>query len=522
MNEAEFFKEATLRISRDLEIEKALHSTLLFLRNTMPVGAMFLEHYDAGFDSMRTIATATIQGGRKVDLLTPLSREAMQQAQQKYHSRYKKIYLFKNARAEKLAREMLNFHGIDAISLMVLPLISGGRMMGTLAVTSDKEKGFDPIHADLFSLLMEPFSIAMSNALRHREVVTLKDLLKDDNRYLHRELRLLTENEIIGSNFGLKEVMEKVQLVTSMNSPVLLLGETGVGKDVIANAIHYSSLRKNGPFIKVNCGAIPESLIDSELFGHEKGAFTGAVYQQRGRFERAQKGTIYLDEIGELPAHAQVRLLRVLQDKEIERVGGSKTISLDIRIIAATNRKLEEMVAMGHFREDLWFRLNVFQIWIPPLRQRKADIPALLNHFILRKSKELKLPQIPAITPGQVDLLMDYAWPGNIRELQNVVERALILNPSGPLTFQNISFKVQKQTQQVNSGNPKVEKLDAVMRRHILLALAQSNGKIHGRDGAAEMLGIHPNTLRSRMKKLGIPFQKRKRKVAEPGNQHSR
>ena len=263
-------------------------------------------------------------------------------------------------------------------------------------------------------------------------------------------------------------------------------------------------------------------MIDSELFGHEKGAFTGAVYQQRGRFERAQKGTIYLDEIGELPAHAQVRLLRVLQDKEIERVGGSKTISLDIRIIAATNRKLEEMVAMGHFREDLWFRLNVFQIWIPPLRQRKADIPALLNHFILRKSKELKLPQIPAITPGQVDLLMDYAWPGNIRELQNVVERALILNPSGPLTFQNISFKVQKQTQQVNSGNPKVEKLDAVMRRHILLALAQSNGKIHGRDGAAEMLGIHPNTLRSRMKKLGIPFQKRKRKVAEPGNQHSR
>ena len=247
MNEAEFFKEATLRISRDLEIEKALHSTLLFLRNTMPVGAMFLEHYDAGFDSMRTIATATIQGGRKVDLLTPLSREAMQQAQQKYHSRYKKIYLFKNARAEKLAREMLNFHGIDAISLM----------MGTLAVTSDKEKGFDPIHADLFSLLMEPFSIAMSNALRHREVVTLKDLLKDDNRYLHRELRLLTENEIIGSNFGLKEVMEKVQLVTSMNSPVLLWGETGVGKDVIANAIHYSSLRKNGPFIKVNCGAIP-------------------------------------------------------------------------------------------------------------------------------------------------------------------------------------------------------------------------------------------------------------------------
>jgi len=250
-------------------------------------------------------------------------------------------------------------------------------------------------------------------------------------------------------------------------------------------------------------------LIDSELFGHEKGAFTGAVSQQRGRFERAQKGTIFLDEIGELPAHAQVRLLRVLQDKEIERIGGNKTIKLDIRIIAATNRKLEEMVASGEFREDLWFRLNVFQIWIPPLNQRNADIPALLNHFILQKSKELKLPEIPDIAPGQVELLMKYEWPGNVRELQNVVERALILNPSGPLTFEGIGLKGQ-QIYSVSGRNKKLEKLDAVMIRHIRLALEQSKGKIHGHGGAAELLGINPNTLRNRMLKLGVPFYKQK------------
>jgi len=510
MESSDFFREATVRICGDLEIEKALSSTLQFLSKFMPVDSMFLEHYDAGFDSMRTIAIAKKEESRKVNLLTPLSNEAMQQANKKYHSESTKIYLFENAEKEKLAQEMLSFHKVKASSLMVLPLASGGQMIGTLAITSESNRRFLKEHADLLAGLREPFSIAMSNALRHREVVKLKDLLSDDNRYLHRELRLLTDNEIIGANFGLKEVMDKVRRVSALDSPVLLLGETGVGKDLIANAIHYSSLRKTGPHIKVNCGAIPDSLIDSELFGHEKGAFTGAVSQQRGRFERAQKGTIFLDEIGELPPHAQVRLLRVLQDKEIERIGGSKTISLDIRIVAATNRNLEEMVAQGQFREDLWFRLNVFQIWIPPLNQRKADIPALLNHFILQKSRELKLPEIPSIAPGQLEVLMNYDWPGNIRELQNVVERALILNPSGPLTFENISFKDRRQAQSISARNTRLEKLDAVMSRHIRLALEQSKGKIHGKGGAAELLGINPNTLRNRMLKMGIQFHKQK------------
>jgi transcriptional regulator with GAF, ATPase, and Fis domain len=297
-----------------------------------------------------------------------------------------------------------------------------------------------------------------------------------------------------------------VQQVATLDSPVLLLGETGVGKDVIANAIHYSSSRSDGPFVSVNCGAIPETLIDSELFGHEKGAFTGALAQKRGRFERANKGTIFLDEIGELPLQAQVRLLKVLQSKEIERVGGVKTIPLDIRIIAATNRNMEEMVKLHQFREDLWFRINVFPIWIPPLRERSSDIPALLQHFISLKARELKLPDIPTLSPGAIDPLMEYHWPGNVRELENVIERAMILNPTGPLTFEHLNPEQKKKTLELHRQSEETDNLDAEISRHIRRVLSKTKGKVNGPDGAAAFLGINPSTLRNRMKKLGIDY----------------
>ena len=509
MDPNEFFRKATLHICGNLNIEEALFSTLMFLRQEMPADRIFMEHYEKELDSMRTIAMATPTEGRSVDLLTSLSSKARQQAEQKYHLKQKKAFLFNDPNEELLAQEMLNFHGIRASSLMVMPLESGDKMLGTLAVSSEGAEKFSQKHVELLMLLREPFSIAMANALRHREVLRLKNILSEDNRYLQQEMRHLAGDEIIGANFGLKEVMDKVQHVAAMGSPVLLLGETGTGKDIIANAIHYSSTRSKDPFIKVNCGAIPETLIDSELFGHEKGAFTGAFAQKRGRFEQAQGGSIFLDEIGELPPQAQVRLLRVLQDKEIERVGGNRTISLDIRIIAATNRNLEEMVKSGQFREDLWFRLNVFPIWIPPLRLRKSDIPALLNHFIYKKCRELKLPDIPKVGPGQVDLLMNYDWPGNVRELQNLVERALILTPKGPLTFHSLGMNEQQGTASPTQTSEIVEKLDTVISRHIRYALSQSQGKVHGRNGAAELLGINPNTLRSRMQKLGIRYLKK-------------
>jgi transcriptional regulator with GAF, ATPase, and Fis domain len=300
--------------------------------------------------------------------------------------------------------------------------------------------------------------------------------------------------------------MEMVRQVAPLNNTVLLMGETGTGKEVIANSIHFASPRKDGPFIKVNCGAIPESLIDSELFGHEKGAFTGAVSEKRGRFERANGGTIFLDEIGELPPQAQVRLLRVLQQREIERVGGDRVIPIDVRVIAATHRNLESMVSENRFREDLWFRLNVFPIIIPPLRQRKDDVPALTRHFVEQKSRELGIAVSPAIAPGALERLKNYSWPGNVRELENLVERELIRHRGGQLRFDSLlpregGSEMPPVTEIINNGPLN---LDEAMSLHISKVLTMTKGKIHGPGGAAELLGINPNTLRGRMSKLGL------------------
>ncbi|MFC1493166.1 sigma 54-interacting transcriptional regulator, partial [candidate division KSB1 bacterium] len=401
MDEHDFFRQATSKICGNLNIEDALFSSLNYLRQKMPVDRMLLELFEFGLDAVRTVAIASTGEGMTIDMLTPMSSPALMEIGQ-FEGEYLKqspnsAWLFDDDPHKKLMfHEMLNIHKIKATSLLVLPLKMRDKVVGGggLLLVTEGDKKFTREDADMLYLLREPFAVAMSNALKHREVQKLQNLLADDNRYLHRELRRISGEKIIGANFGLRDVMEKAGHVASLGSPVLLLGETGVGKDVIANAIHYSSPRKNDPFVSVNCGAIPETLIDSELFGHEKGAFTGALAQKRGRFERADKGTIFLDEIGELPLQAQVRLLKVLQDKEIERVGGVKTIPLNIRIIAATNRDLEKMVQTGEFREDLWFRLNVFPIIIPPLRKRKQDIVALLQHFIDLKARELKLSHI--------------------------------------------------------------------------------------------------------------------------------
>jgi transcriptional regulator with GAF, ATPase, and Fis domain len=505
MDENEFFRQTALRICGNLEIEEAMQMLLLFLKKAMPVNRLFLQKFDHDYNAMRSIAYANQAECGKLDLLTPLSKEARETASENVLTE-QGAFLIENPHASPTSREMLRFHSIKATSLIVMVLRSKEEILGSLVLISEGVQKFKDEHLKFVLLLKEPLIIAMSNTLKHREVLRLKDLLADDNRYLHGELRRLSGDEIVGANFGLKDVMYKVQQVAALDSPVLLLGETGVGKDVIANAIHYSSSRSNGPFVSVNCGAIPDTLIDSELFGHEKGAFTGALSQKRGRFERADKGTIFLDEIGELPLQAQVRLLKVLQSKEIERVGGVKTISLDIRIIAATNRNLEEMVKLHQFREDLWFRLNVFPIWIPPLRERKADIPALLQHFISLKARELKLPTIPTLSSGAIDPLMEYHWPGNVRELENVIERALILSPTGPLTFEHLNQGQPKKTLELRGQSEETDNLDELISRHIRRVLSKTKGKVNGPDGAAAFLGINPSTLRNRMKKLGIDY----------------
>jgi transcriptional regulator with GAF, ATPase, and Fis domain len=402
---------------------------------------------------------------------------------------------------------MANVKGIwKEHSVMVMHLGVKGSRPGNLILYAKGKDRFSEKDVKLFSTLNEPFAIALSNALRYDELNQLKEIMADDIRYLHRKLQRSPGEIIIGEDFGLKKVVEMARGVAPLDSPVLLLGETGVGKEIIANAIHSLSRRKDGPFIQVNCGAIPETLIDSELFGHEKGAFTGAIDKKRGCFERAGRGTIFLDEIAELPLQAQVRMLRVLQEKNIIRVGGSKQIDVDIRIIAATHQNLQEMVKKKLFRADLQFRLDVFPITIPPLRDRKEDIPALINHFIDKKAKEMQIPGPPKLAPGAMNRLMAYSWPGNVRELENVVERALILSNGRPLTFNDIvQNDDSKNVEGTTSNEVGFPRLDLVNARHIEKALEITKGKIHGPTGAAKLLGLNPSTLRHRMRKLGIP-----------------
>jgi formate hydrogenlyase transcriptional activator len=502
-DENDFFRRATLQICSSLEIEIAMWRSLQFLREFIPVDRMFLHLYDRDLGAMRTIAVATISQGRKLDHLTPLPKDVRTRVEE----RHPHVMIFNRPDSDPLGKTMFQQLGQPDLSGLVLHLDVEGQRLGAMSLVAEGKDRFSEEHARLMSLLNEPFAIAFSNALKHQEVLRLKDLLADDNRYLHRELLHLSGDEIVGAEFGLKRVMEMARQVASQGSPVLLLGETGVGKDVIANAIHYSSPRKDGPFVKVNCGAMPETLLDSELFGHEKGAFTGALAQKRGRFERADRGTLFLDEIGELPPQAQVRMLRVLQYKEIERVGGTKPISVDIRLIAATNRNLEEMVKAKQFREDLWFRLNVFPIRIPPLRERKEDIPALVRHFLRRKSRELKLPEPPPLARGVIDRLLAYPWPGNVREMENVVERVLILSRGGPLTFDDLARgQTPGPSFFPDATHDALLKLDEVTSRYIRQVLEMTKGKIHGKGGAAEVLGINPSTLRNRMNQLGIPY----------------
>ncbi len=503
-NENEFFRQMTIRICGSLDLETALKRSFDFLKNFIPLDVMSLHLYDTSLGSLRTIIQISKSESKTLDVLTPLDERG--RAVLIDHG-IPNVRIIANPESDPVVGKLIpSLKFIKPISGLVMRLVIENRRIGSLLLTAEGAGRYSGEHSYLFSLLNEPFAIALANSLTYKEVIRLKDLLSDDNRYLHRELLSLSSGEIIGADFGLKPAMELIRKVAPLESPVLLLGETGVGKGVFAGAIHSLSPRNKGPFITVNSGAIPENLIDSELFGHEKGAFTGAVEQKRGRFEHANAGTIFLDEIGELPSPAQVRMLRVIQEKVIERVGGSKPIPVDIRIIAATHRNLDEMVRSGKFREDLLFRLNVFPVRIPPLRERKEDIPALVFYFISKKARELKLAALPEIAPGGINRLAGYDWPGNVRELENIIEREMILNRNGPLDFNVLSSQEGKGNRSDGAFRIKSMTLNEASAQHITQALREAGGKVQGPDGAAGLLGMNPSTLRSRMKKLGIKF----------------
>ncbi len=512
IDENQFFRQMTIRICSSLDIEKSLQKCLDYLEQFIPTTVMYLHLYDPELCALHAIAFVTKDNKEKKYEMLPIPKESREAFEAGFLT-FSDVIIINRPEEDFVAGSITEIIKRPDLSYIILPLNLEGKGLGSLSIYAKGIDLYTNEHAGLLSLLKEPFSIAMSNALRYKELMEFKDRLVDDNRYLHKELLHLSGDEIIGSELGLKEVMETVQQVAPLHIPLLLLGETGVGKEVIANAIHYNSSRKDGPFIKVNCGAIPENLIDSELFGHEKGAFTGAVSRNRGRFERAHQGTIFLDEIGELPPQAQVRLLRVIQNKEINRVGGSSQIPVDIRIITATHRNLETMVASKKFREDLWYRLNVFPIMIPPLRHRKEDIPSLVHYFIKRKSIELQYIKSPRLAPGVIHKLEAYQWPGNVRELENAVERALIQSigqgTNEPISFEkfglNSNIEVEKDQHQAYM---KIMKFDDVMKNHILLTLKYTRWRIYGDKGAARLLGMNPNTLRSKMRKYEIPFKK--------------
>jgi transcriptional regulator with GAF, ATPase, and Fis domain len=314
----------------------------------------------------------------------------------------------------------------------------------------------------------------------------------------------------VGESPALRAVLRKVQQVASVETTVLLTGEIGTGKELVARALHQGSPRRDRPLIKVNCGAIPQGVLESELFGHEKGAFTGALQRRIGRFELADKGTLFMDEVGELPLDTQVKLLRVLQEHEFERVGSHHTLRVDVRLVAATNRDLGQEVAAQRFRADLFYRLNVFPIRVPPLRERPSDLPLLVRHFLAQFQRKLAKP-LRTVTPESMTRLERYPWPGNIRELQNVLERACVLSP-GPVV--EIVDELRPAAAGESAPAAPAVLQDAIVtleeseRIHIRQALSATAGRIHGPDGAAALLGINPSTLRSRMKKLGITKQR--------------
>ncbi|MDD5168375.1 MAG: sigma 54-interacting transcriptional regulator [Syntrophales bacterium] len=500
----------TTRICSSLDIGTALQRSFHYLAQYMPIEFIFLHLYEQSLGAVRTISEVTATKRRSIEVITPLTSEGRASFENPGVNNTRIVSHPSDDPVVKKVSESLN---MPEMSALVLRLVVEGKRLGSLAIATNGGPRYTEEHLQLVSMLNEPFAMAFSNALKYQEVLQLKERLADDNHYLSQELLRLSSDEIIGSETGLKQVMDMTRKIASLDNPVLLLGETGVGKGVIASAIHQLSPRRNGPFIVVNSGAIPETLMDSELFGHEKGAFTGATELKRGKFERAHQGTIFLDEIGEMPPPIQIRMLRVIQEKVIERVGGMKPMPVDIRIIAATHRNLEEMIENNQFRQDLWFRLNVFPISIIPLRERTEDIPALVYYFIRKKSRELKLSVTPELASGAIDRLMHYPWPGNVRELDNVIEREMILNNQGPLKFDHLALKntyaETSAAHQSAGGGGQLPKIDAVLRDHILNALKITNGVIHGPHGAAAILGINPNTLRSRMGKLGIPYGKR-------------
>ena len=412
-------------------------------------------------------------------------------------------------------------------SACFIPLVSRGRALGDLMIVRKTEGTFTAEDVDFLSQAAGQIAIAIENALAYREISELKDKLAQEKLYLEEEIRSeMNFEQIVGSSAALKHVLQLVETVAASDSTVLLLGDTGTGKELIARAIHDRSRRKERTFVKLNCAAIPTGLLESELFGHEKGAFTGAISQKVGRMELADQGTLFLDEVGDIPTEIQPKLLRALQEREFERLGSTHTRKVNVRLIAATNRNLEKMIADREFRSDLFYRLNVFPIRIPPLRDRREDIPLLVSHFVQKFAKQMQ-KKIESIPAAAMKGLAAWEWPGNIRELENFIERAVILtrgksleaplselrkpgtdtrpSPGVQPAQEDIARIVKESISAALNGKKDFsDEYSQKQREEIVRALTEAKGRVGGADGAAARMGINRTTLISRMKKFGI------------------
>ena len=397
------------------------------------------------------------------------------------------------------ARTLFEQHGIR--SLCALPLTTTHRRIGSLVTSSVQPAAYDEEDVEFLRQVANQIAITMDNALAYCEIQELKDKLAQEKLYLQDEVRSeLNFREIVGKSVALRRVLMLVETVAPTDSTVLIYGETGTGKELIARAIHNLSSRHSNAFVKLNCAAIPTGLLESELFGHEKGAFTGAIAQRIGRFELANRGTVFLDEIGEVPLDLQTKLLRVLQEREFERLGSTRTLRTDTRLIAATNRDLSAMVEEQKFRSDLFYRLNVFPVRVPPLRERAEDIPLLVRHFVQHFARRMNR-NIETIPSETMEALSRYSWPGNIRELQNLIERAVILSPGPVLRVPLTELNSRTTPGQVNGNHRTLEEAE---RAHILATLKETRWVLSGPNGAATRLGMNRSTLQFRMKKLSI------------------
>ena len=507
-------------VCRHLEIGESVELVASLMSRRMPINLVLLRHLDVQRSLVETVASWMRRPGKSPP--SPRSicdAEGMKRLLMWCHQEqvFRGLPLVANERLPGLVPSS----GLRG-EVLAGPLHKAEGPGGLLLLEARPGHSFKPEHEELLRTLLEPFTVALENDRRLRELTSLREAVEADNRSLLSRLgRHDITDSIVGAETGLRSVMEQIELVAPSDAPVLVLGETGTGKEVVARAIHQRSHRRSGPFLRVNCGAIPAELVDSELFGHEKGSFTGAVGERKGWFERADGGTLFLDECGELPLAAQVRLLRILQDGSFERVGGERTLHVDVRMVAATHRDLQALVSQGRFREDLWYRIAVFPVHLPPLRARPGDIPSLAAHFALRAAKRLGTPPLVP-TAEDVRLLVSYPWPGNVRELAAVIERAAILGGGEGLQIAQALGTAPARAQQAGLANTPINSsiiqkeggsdgdgltLDAAMARHIESALRRTHGRIEGADGAASLLAINPHTLRARMRKLGINWK---------------